>query len=51
MREQLQEMKEDMKEMKDDIRGLLGRRREFEDHNMALVEKLVMDCGKSTMRG
>lgn len=44
--DQIHEMKEDMKEMNDDVRGLIRRQTELEIHDMARVEKLVMDCGK-----
>lgn len=43
---QIHELKGDIKDMKNDIRGLIRRQLELEVHNMARVEKLVMDYGK-----
>lgn len=43
---QIKDMKGDMKDMKNDIRGLIRRQQELENHDMARVQKLVMDCGK-----
>lgn len=37
----------DVKSRKDDIKGLIRRQTELEVHDMARVEKLVMDCGKN----
>ena len=48
---QIKDVKDDLggqiHEMKDDIKGLIRRQTELEVHDMARVEKLVMDCGKS----
>lgn len=44
---QFKEMKGDIKEIKHDIRGLIRRQTEREIHNMARVQRLVMDCGNN----
>lgn len=44
---QIKDVKNNLHEVKADIKDLIRRQTELGLHNMAQVEKLLMDCGKN----